>query len=97
MVFFPGTMPSLYVSSCKDVADGKVKDAIAQDEKTGAVVFNPKVKIKPADFKEIGRPVPMISQDSILGWELWQNAPCVLIVPKREYYQLASKPVRLGQ
>jgi formate dehydrogenase iron-sulfur subunit len=43
---------------CKEVADGKVKGAIAQDEKTGAVVFNPKVKIKPADYKEIREACP---------------------------------------
>jgi formate dehydrogenase iron-sulfur subunit len=43
---------------CKEVADGKVKGAITQDEKTGAVVFNPKIKIKPADFKEIREACP---------------------------------------
>jgi formate dehydrogenase iron-sulfur subunit len=43
---------------CKEVADGKVKGAIMQDEKTGAVVFNPKVKVKPADFKEIREACP---------------------------------------
>lgn len=43
---------------CKEVADGKAKGAILQDEKTGAVVFNPKMKIKPADFKEIRESCP---------------------------------------
>jgi formate dehydrogenase iron-sulfur subunit len=43
---------------CKEVADGKVKGAIIQDDKTGAVVFNPKMKIKPADFKEIREACP---------------------------------------
>jgi formate dehydrogenase iron-sulfur subunit len=43
---------------CKEVADGKAKGAILQDEKTGAVVFNPKVKVKPADFKEIRESCP---------------------------------------
>jgi len=43
---------------CKDVADGKVKGAILQDEKTGAVIFSPKVKIKPDDFKEIRESCP---------------------------------------
>ena len=35
-----------------------VKGAISQDEKTGAVVFNPKVKMKPANFKEIREACP---------------------------------------
>ena len=43
---------------CKEVADGKVKGAIIQDEKTGAVIFNTKMKIKPADFKEIREVCP---------------------------------------
>jgi len=43
---------------CKEVADGKAKGAILHDEKTGAVVFNPKVKVKPADFKEIREACP---------------------------------------
>jgi formate dehydrogenase iron-sulfur subunit len=40
------------------VADGKAKGAVTHDEKTGAVVFNPKIKIKPADFKEIKEACP---------------------------------------
>jgi formate dehydrogenase iron-sulfur subunit len=40
------------------VADGKVKGAIIHDDKTGAVVFNSKVKIKPEDFKEIREACP---------------------------------------
>lgn len=40
------------------MADGKAKGAITHDEKTGAVVFNPKVKVKPADFKEIRESCP---------------------------------------
>ena len=36
----------------------KPKGAIIQDEKTGAVIFNPKVKMKPADFKEIREACP---------------------------------------
>jgi formate dehydrogenase iron-sulfur subunit len=43
---------------CKEVADGKAKGAIIQDEKTGAVIFNPKVKVKPADFNEIREACP---------------------------------------
>ena len=56
--FFPEQCRHCISPPCKDVADGKVKGAIAQDEKTGAVVFNPKVKIKPADFKEIREACP---------------------------------------
>jgi formate dehydrogenase iron-sulfur subunit len=43
---------------CKEVADGKVKGAILQDEKTGAVIFSPKVKMKPEDFKEVREACP---------------------------------------
>jgi len=43
---------------CKEVADKKVRGAITQDEKTGAVIFNPKVKIKPDEFKEIREACP---------------------------------------
>ena len=32
--------------------------AIAKDEATGAVVFNPKIKVKPADFKAIRESCP---------------------------------------
>jgi formate dehydrogenase iron-sulfur subunit len=40
------------------VADSKVKGAILHDETTGAVIFNPKIKVKPADFKEIREACP---------------------------------------
>jgi formate dehydrogenase iron-sulfur subunit len=43
---------------CKEVADGKAKGAIMQDEKTGAIIFNPKVKMKAADFKETREACP---------------------------------------
>jgi formate dehydrogenase iron-sulfur subunit len=43
---------------CKEVADGKAKGAIIQDEKTGAVIFSHKVKIKLEDFKEIREACP---------------------------------------
>jgi formate dehydrogenase iron-sulfur subunit len=56
--FFPDQCRHCLTPPCKEVADGKVKGAIAQDEKTGAVVFNPKVKMKPADFKEIREACP---------------------------------------
>ena len=56
--FFPDQCRHCMSPPCKEVADGKVKGAITQDEKTGAVVFNPKVKIAPADFKEIREACP---------------------------------------
>jgi formate dehydrogenase iron-sulfur subunit len=43
---------------CKEVADGKAKGAVIHDEKTGAVIFNPKIKVKPADFKEFREACP---------------------------------------
>jgi formate dehydrogenase iron-sulfur subunit len=55
--FFPDQCRHCVQPPCKEVADGKVKGAIVQDEKTGAVIFNPK-KLKPADFKEIREACP---------------------------------------
>ncbi len=43
---------------CKEVADEKVKGAVRQDEKTGAVIFNPEMKIKADDFQEIRESCP---------------------------------------
>jgi len=51
--FFPDQCRHCLSPPCKEVADSKVKGAIIHDEATGAVIFNPKVKIKPEDFKEI--------------------------------------------
>ena len=56
--FFPDQCRHCVSPPCKEVADGKAKGAIIHDEKTGAVVFNPKIKIKPADFKEIKEACP---------------------------------------
>jgi formate dehydrogenase iron-sulfur subunit len=56
--FFPDQCRHCVQPPCKEVADGKAKGAIIQDEKTGAVVFNPKVRVKPADFKEIREACP---------------------------------------
>ena len=56
--FFPDQCRHCIQPSCKEAVDGKAKGAIIQDEKTGAVIFNPKVKIKPADFKEIREACP---------------------------------------
>ncbi len=56
--FFPDQCRHCVSPPCKEVADGKAKGAIVQDEKTGAVVFNPRVKIKLEDFKEIREACP---------------------------------------
>jgi formate dehydrogenase iron-sulfur subunit len=56
--FFPDQCRHCMSPPCKEVADGKAKGAIIHDEKTGAVIFNPKVKIKPADLKETREACP---------------------------------------
>jgi formate dehydrogenase iron-sulfur subunit len=56
--FFPDQCRHCVSPPCKEVADGKVRGAAIHDEKTGAVIFNPKVKVKPADFKEIREACP---------------------------------------
>ena len=56
--FFPDQCRHCISPPCKEVADGKAKGAIIQDEKTGAVFFNPKVKMKPEDFKEVREACP---------------------------------------
>ncbi len=56
--FFPDQCRHCMNPPCKDVADQKAKGAIAQDETTGAVIFNPKVKVKPAVFREIQEACP---------------------------------------
>jgi len=56
--FFPDQCRHCISPPCKEIADGKVKGAIIHDEATGAVIFNPKVKIKPEDFKEIREACP---------------------------------------
>jgi formate dehydrogenase iron-sulfur subunit len=56
--FFPDQCRHCMSPPCKEVADEKAKGAIIHDEKTGAVIFNPKVKIKPGDFKEVREACP---------------------------------------
>lgn len=56
--FFPDQCRHCMSPPCKEVADGKAKGAIIQDEKTGAVIFNQKVKMKPEDFKEVREACP---------------------------------------
>jgi len=56
--FFPDQCRHCVSPPCKEVADGKAKGAVIHDEKTGAVIFSPKVKIKLEDFKEIREACP---------------------------------------
>jgi formate dehydrogenase iron-sulfur subunit len=69
--FFPDQCRHCVSPPCKEVAEGKAKGAVLQDEKTGAVIFSPKVKVKPEDFKEIREAcpynIPRISGAGIMG------------------------------
>ena len=69
--FFPDQCRHCLTPPCKDVADGKAKGAVIQDEKTGAVIFSPKVKLKAEDFKEIREAcpynIPRISGAGVMG------------------------------
>ena len=57
-LFFPDQCRHCLTPPCKEVADSKAKGAILQDEATGAVIFNPKVKMKRADFQETREACP---------------------------------------
>jgi formate dehydrogenase iron-sulfur subunit len=56
--FFPDQCRHCLTPPCKEVADGKAKGSVIHDEATGAVVFNPKVKVKTADYKELREACP---------------------------------------
>lgn len=56
--FFPDQCRHCVTPPCKEVADGKAKGAILHDEATGAVIFNPKVKVAPDVFKEVREACP---------------------------------------
>jgi formate dehydrogenase iron-sulfur subunit len=43
---------------CLSTAESSGSKAIAKDKETGAVVFNPKIKVRPADFKSIRESCP---------------------------------------
>jgi len=43
---------------CLSTAESSGSKAIAKDGATGAVVFNPKIRVKPADFKSIRESCP---------------------------------------
>jgi formate dehydrogenase iron-sulfur subunit len=52
--FFPDQCRHCIAPPCKEIAEALgYKKAITQDAATGAVLFNPKVKVKQNDFEEI--------------------------------------------
>ena len=56
--FFPDQCRHCLEPPCKATAESLGSKAIIQDQATGAVIFNQKVKVKPADFKEIRSSCP---------------------------------------
>jgi len=56
--FFPDQCRHCVYPPCKMAADKKVKGAASLDGRTRAVIFNPKVKVSPADFKTIRESCP---------------------------------------
>jgi formate dehydrogenase iron-sulfur subunit len=56
--FFPDQCRHCMEPPCKSTAESFGSKAIAKEEATGAVVFNPKIKVKPADFKAIRESCP---------------------------------------
>ena len=49
--FFPDQCRHCLYPPCKMAADKKTKGAVILDARTRAVIFNPKVKVSPEDFK----------------------------------------------
>jgi len=56
--FFPDQCRHCIEPPCKDTAESLGSKAITKDDATGAVIFNPRVKVKPADFKTIRESCP---------------------------------------
>lgn len=56
--FFPDQCRHCITPPCKMVADSINVKAITQDETTGAVLYNPKVKVKENEFKQIKEACP---------------------------------------
>ena len=56
--FFPDQCRHCVMPPCKAMAESINVKAISQDESTGAVLYNPKVKVKAADFKQIREACP---------------------------------------
>ena len=56
--FFPDQCRHCIEPPCKDTAESLGCKAITKDEATGAVIFDPKVKVKTGDFKTIRESCP---------------------------------------
>jgi len=56
--FFPDQCRHCMEPPCLSTAESSGSKAIAKDGATGAVVFNPKTKVKPAEFKAIRESCP---------------------------------------
>jgi formate dehydrogenase iron-sulfur subunit len=56
--FFPDQCRHCMEPPCMSTAESSGSKAIAKDGATGAVVFNPTIKVKPADFKSIRESCP---------------------------------------
>jgi len=56
--FFPDQCRHCSTPPCKIMAESIGVKAIAQDEATGAVLYNPKVKVKEKEFKQIREACP---------------------------------------
>ena len=56
--FFPDQCRHCMEPPCLSTAESSGSQVIAKDGNTGAVVFNPKIKVKPADFKSIRESCP---------------------------------------
>ena len=56
--FFPDQCRHCLIPLCKEIADMENKNLITLDEKTGAVVFTQKTKLKPEAFEEIREACP---------------------------------------
>ena len=56
--FFPDQCRHCMEAPCQQTAESLGSKAIIKDEETGAVIYNPKVKVKTADFKAIRESCP---------------------------------------
>jgi len=56
--FFPDQCRHCLEPACKKASDKKVRGAIERDEATGAVIFNPEIRVRPSDFKDIREACP---------------------------------------
>jgi formate dehydrogenase iron-sulfur subunit len=73
---------------CKIAAESTGSKAIYQDEGSGAVLFNPKVKVKERISRPFGKPVPTIFLDGMKRQEAWPSARCALIGSRKGCFRL---------